>query len=147
MEMVDRSYTFNSWFMILCLVYLFVLIVGFDQKSNQLIGLSLVHVFLKDEHGTYVNEERMPTEMYGQLLNLASADLTKVCYMGNITWKSIMRMFLICAYDLLFKIIVALIMLQKGAEPDLSTLWEEPYKQQASKWKPCADKNIPKHQG
>ncbi|XP_026401156.1 O-fucosyltransferase 8-like isoform X1 [Papaver somniferum] len=65
-----------------------------------------------DGHGAYDKQERPPVEMYSQLLNLASTDLTK-----------------------------------KGVEPDLSTLWEEPYKEQASAWTPCADKQGSTHQG
>ncbi|KAI3886543.1 hypothetical protein MKX03_027844 [Papaver bracteatum] len=67
---------------------------------------------LQDDHGAYDKQERTPVEMYSQLLNLASTDLT-----------------------------------MKGTEPDLSTLWEEPYKEQASAWTPCADKQGSTHQG
>ncbi|KAI3914935.1 hypothetical protein MKX01_018104 [Papaver californicum] len=67
---------------------------------------------LQDDHGAYDKQERTSIEMYSQLLNLASTDLTT-----------------------------------KGMEPDLSTLWEEPYKEQASAWTPCADKQGSTYQG
>ncbi|MCL7039900.1 hypothetical protein MKW94_022698 [Papaver nudicaule] len=69
-------------------------------------------VGLQDDHNAYAKQEQTQVEMYSNLLNLASADLTK-----------------------------------KGLEPEFSTLWEEPYKEQASAWKPCADKKGPTHQG
>ncbi|KAF5474545.1 hypothetical protein F2P56_006435 [Juglans regia] len=72
----------------------------------------------EEDRSAYINDEKLPIQMYDRLLNLASSALAEV------SCKTSMKEF----------------------KQETSRLWEEPYSK-ASAWKPCADRKLPSNLG